>query len=188
MHLRVPVPMQRWGINSIWETATDWHNFIAYCGCARIFGMGCYILLAWRHGPSSRAHQYHCVFFSCTLCCFLLEHVTFEELPIHLENHSVHYYSTWILSHLNSKLSSAGIPVESVTGHSKGGTVKLANGKSIQATKGIVVATEGISAAKLLGSALQDSPSTTGEAVGTCCLYFRYFYHWCPIHWNWYCN
>jgi phytoene dehydrogenase-like protein len=49
--------------------------------------------------------------------------------------------------------------------------VELENGGSMRA-KAVVVATEGPQAAKLLGEALEQSPSASGDAVGTCCLYF----------------
>eukprot|EP00898_Chlorokybus_atmophyticus_P003965 jgi/Chlat1/456/Chrsp103S00974 len=50
--------------------------------------------------------------------------------------------------------------------------VTLANGQSVRARDGIVVAADGPAAAKLLGSALAASPSTEGDPVGTICLYF----------------
>ena len=49
--------------------------------------------------------------------------------------------------------------------------VELENGERVRAKK-VVVATEGPQAAKLLGDALERSPSQKGDPVGTACLYF----------------
>jgi hypothetical protein len=50
--------------------------------------------------------------------------------------------------------------------------VSLADGSSI-AARAVVVAVEGPEAARLLGPALQQSPSKAAPGVGTCCLYFK---------------
>ncbi len=76
------------------------------------------------------------------------------------------------------KLSSsdnAGVKVEAVESStaSGGASVRLADGNTITARRGVVVATEGPAAAQLLGSSLEATPSKSEAAVGTCCLYFR---------------
>lgn len=66
--------------------------------------------------------------------------------------------------------------VEQVTAAGSGSSpavVKLAGGRSISASKGVVVAVEGPAAAQVLGSALQAAPSKPEPGVGTCNLYFR---------------
>lgn len=79
-----------------------------------------------------------------------------------------------------SEQLAAGLPVgaivlntavRSVKEDGKEVVVELDNGESIRANK-VVVATEGPQAAKLLGEALERSPSQKGEPVGTACLYF----------------
>ncbi|KAI8473014.1 MAG: hypothetical protein J3K34DRAFT_453716 [Monoraphidium minutum] len=50
--------------------------------------------------------------------------------------------------------------------------VVLSDGRSVAARRGVVVATEGPEAARLLGERLQASPSKPQAGVGTCCLYF----------------
>ena len=67
----------------------------------------------------------------------------------------------------------SGHKVESVKGGSSGGSIVLEGGQVLEAAEAVVVATEGSAAARLLGSALDTSPSTSQDPVGTCCLYFR---------------
>ncbi len=69
----------------------------------------------------------------------------------------------------------AGVRVEKVTGstQSDNATVRTADGKELTASRGVVVATEGPAAQKLLGEALELSPSQEGAPKGTCNLYFR---------------
>ncbi|KAL6748117.1 oxidoreductase-like protein [Haematococcus lacustris] len=50
--------------------------------------------------------------------------------------------------------------------------VRLAGGGEVAARRGVVVAVEGPEALRLLGPALQASPSKPEPGVGTCCLYF----------------
>ena len=64
--------------------------------------------------------------------------------------------------------------MKEITGGSRDASVVLESGEQLEASRGVVVATDGLSAKSLLGSALQDSPSAAAEAVSTCCLYFRY--------------
>lgn len=61
--------------------------------------------------------------------------------------------------------------VVSVERNDGGVLITLEGGETLQAGK-VVVATEGPQAAILLGSAMESSPSTSKEPVGTCCLYF----------------
>ncbi|GBF94145.1 hypothetical protein Rsub_07132 [Raphidocelis subcapitata] len=58
-------------------------------------------------------------------------------------------------------------------GGGAGARVSLADGRSVEARRGVVVATEGPEAQRLLGAALKASPSKPEGGVGTCCLYFR---------------
>ncbi|GLC46739.1 hypothetical protein PLESTB_001358300 [Pleodorina starrii] len=62
-----------------------------------------------------------------------------------------------------------GARVDSV----RGKEVTLADGSKITARRGVVVAVEGPEASRILGPALQSSPSKPQPGVGTCCLYFR---------------
>ena len=65
--------------------------------------------------------------------------------------------------------------MDKVTGstQSENATVRTADGKELTASRGVVVATEGPAAQKLLGQALELSPSHEGAPKGTCNLYFR---------------
>ncbi|KAK9815902.1 hypothetical protein WJX72_011660 [[Myrmecia] bisecta] len=65
-----------------------------------------------------------------------------------------------------------GTPVRSVTRGSPV-TVTLADGSTMQSRRGVVVATEAPAARRLLGGALDESPSKAEAGVGTCNLYFR---------------
>ena len=69
------------------------------------------------------------------------------------------------------RLNTAAAGVTSSSSGS-GVTVSLADGNSI-AARAVVVAVEGPEAARLLGPALQQSPSKAAPGVGTCCLYFK---------------
>jgi hypothetical protein len=51
--------------------------------------------------------------------------------------------------------------------------VTLEDGSKMTAKRGIVVATDQPSAAKLLGQHLDSSPSKEGKGRGTCNLYFK---------------
>ena len=51
--------------------------------------------------------------------------------------------------------------------------VTLEDGSKLTAKRGIVVATDQPSAAKLLGQHLETSPSKEGKGRGTCNLYFK---------------
>ena len=62
--------------------------------------------------------------------------------------------------------------MESSSG-SGGALVRLADGTTVSARRGVVVATDGPAAARLLGSSLEATPSKPDPGVGTCCLYFR---------------
>lgn len=50
--------------------------------------------------------------------------------------------------------------------------VELEDGSRVEAEMGVIVATEGPAAAKLLGNALEEDASSRGTPVGTCNLYF----------------
>ncbi|CAD7697726.1 unnamed protein product [Ostreobium quekettii] len=52
-------------------------------------------------------------------------------------------------------------------------SVQLSSGEVVTARMGVVVASEGPVAGKLLGAVLDASPSKASPGVGTCCLYFR---------------
>jgi hypothetical protein len=69
----------------------------------------------------------------------------------------------------------AGVRVKAVESSSGtgGASVLLADGSTINARQGVVVATDGPAAAQLLGGALTANPSKADPGVGTCCLYFR---------------
>lgn len=74
----------------------------------------------------------------------------------------------------SDRLPVSGVKVQSVESRPQGGAVvHLKGDKSLTATRGVVVATDGPAAQKLLGTALDASPSKAEAAVGTCCLYFR---------------
>ena len=77
----------------------------------------------------------------------------------------------------------AGVRVEKVTGstQSDNATVRTADGKELTASRGVVVATEGPAAQKLLGEALELSPSQEGAPKGTCNLYFRRAVCWAYV-------
>ena len=77
----------------------------------------------------------------------------------------------------------AGVRVEKVTGstQSDNATVRTANGKELTASRGVVVATEGPAAQKVLGEALELSPSQEGAPKGTCNLYFRRAVCWACV-------
>lgn len=68
-----------------------------------------------------------------------------------------------------------GVKVDKVApaSGSEPAVVQLSGGSSISASKGVVVAVEGPEAARLLGQALQTSPSKPEAGVGTCNLYFK---------------
>lgn len=51
--------------------------------------------------------------------------------------------------------------------------VVLADGATVKARKGVVVAVQGPEAARMLGSVLDSKPSKNAPGVGTCCLYFK---------------
>ena len=61
---------------------------------------------------------------------------------------------------------------ENDTEQPRGPSVVLNDGQVLAATTAVVVATEGPSAKKLLGAALEVAPSKKAAPVGTCCLYF----------------
>ena len=62
------------------------------------------------------------------------------------------------------------------------GTVSLSLAdKRTMTASAVVVATEGPTALRLLGQALQAAPSKQENGVGTCCLYFRLVP--CPGKW-----
>lgn len=67
-----------------------------------------------------------------------------------------------------------GVRVEAVesSSGSEGASVRLSDGGTISARRGVVVATDGPAAARLLGSSLEAAPSKSEPGVGTCCLYF----------------
>lgn len=68
-----------------------------------------------------------------------------------------------------------GVRVEAVEGSSgDGASASLSDGSTLSSSKGVVVATEAPAAVRLLGRALDGSPSKTEDGVGTCCLYFRF--------------
>ncbi|KAF5837987.1 hypothetical protein DUNSADRAFT_3580, partial [Dunaliella salina] len=58
------------------------------------------------------------------------------------------------------------------TGEGSSVRITLADGSTVTAKRGVVVAVEGPEASRLLGDELQVAPSKPGTAVGTCCLYF----------------
>ncbi|KAG2482905.1 hypothetical protein HYH03_018187 [Edaphochlamys debaryana] len=62
-----------------------------------------------------------------------------------------------------------GARVDSVSGKS----VRLADGTALTARRGVVVAVEGPEAGRMLGGAMQSTPSKPEPGVGTCCLYFK---------------
>ena len=54
-----------------------------------------------------------------------------------------------------------------------GATVQLADGSTVAASRGVIVAADGPAAVRLLGAALVgESPSKAEEGVGTSCVYF----------------
>ena len=63
----------------------------------------------------------------------------------------------------------ADTPVKQVASSQldKAPQVHLENGQQLEASKGVVVATDQPAAQHLLGSLLEASPSTAGEGVGT---------------------
>ncbi|GAX76829.1 hypothetical protein CEUSTIGMA_g4275.t1 [Chlamydomonas eustigma] len=69
-----------------------------------------------------------------------------------------------------------GAHVSSVTGCSPSGEcpyVLLADGSTIRAKRGVIVATNGPEAKRLLSGVMQAAPSKDASGVGTCCLYFK---------------
>ena len=59
-------------------------------------------------------------------------------------------------------------------GSQGGATVKLEDGTVVTASRGVVVATTGPEAGRLLGEKIDAAPSKVDSpAVGTACLYFR---------------
>lgn len=57
--------------------------------------------------------------------------------------------------------------------HVEGLTVKLANGATVKARRGVVVAVQGPEGARILGEKIKAAPSKSSAPVGTACLYFK---------------
>ncbi|KAL4854581.1 4-substituted benzoates-glutamate ligase [Chlorella vulgaris] len=80
-----------------------------------------------------------------------------------------------VADQLAARLPAASIRLGAAATAVSGGTspsVTLADGGSV-AARAVVVAVEGPEASKLLGQAMQGSPSKAAAGVGTCCLYFK---------------
>ena len=79
-----------------------------------------------------------------------------------------------------------GVEVASVSSASDGGaSVQLADGSSVSAARGVIVAADGPAACRLLGDALGGNPSKADPGVGTSCTYFACAPpapHCCPAH------
>lgn len=79
-----------------------------------------------------------------------------------------------LASRLSPDTIMLGTAVDEVVPASEGvrAMVRLAGGEAIEALHGVVVATDGPAASRLLGSAMKVAPSKDAPAVGTVCLYF----------------
>ncbi|GIL43974.1 hypothetical protein Vafri_1549 [Volvox africanus] len=78
-----------------------------------------------------------------------------------------------VADQLATKLPQGAIALNTKVDAVRGKEVILADGTKLTARRGVVVAVEGPEASRILGGALQSSPSKSDPGVGTCCLYFR---------------
>ncbi|GIL82041.1 hypothetical protein Vretimale_1587 [Volvox reticuliferus] len=78
-----------------------------------------------------------------------------------------------VADQLATKLPQGAITLNTKVDAVRGKEVILADGTKLTARRGVVVAVEGPEASRILGGALQSSPSKPDPGVGTCCLYFR---------------
>ncbi|EFJ49392.1 hypothetical protein VOLCADRAFT_80651 [Volvox carteri f. nagariensis] len=78
-----------------------------------------------------------------------------------------------VAEQLAGKLPQGAITLNARADAVRGREVTLADGTKLTARRGVVVAVEGPEAGRILGGALQSSPSKPEPGVGTCCVYFR---------------